>query len=53
MTISQFQVPEQLPNRKVGQGESFLKFKQASDVETFPQDFADYVSSKGEILLAN
>lgn len=49
MTINQSQVQKQLPQRKIRQGESFLKFKQACDVETFPQAFADYVRSKGEI----
>jgi cytochrome P450 len=47
MTISQSQIIE--PNRKIAQGESFLKFKRASNIETFPQAFADYVSSYGEI----
>lgn len=30
-------------------GTSFLDFKKDSDVATFPQDFADYVRSKGEV----
>ncbi len=49
MTVSQSQILEKLPQRKIGQGESFLKFKQACNAENFPQAFADYVSDKGNI----
>ncbi|NER95926.1 MAG: cytochrome P450 [Symploca sp. SIO1B1] len=49
MTINQSEVRQQLPKRKIEQGESFLKFKQACSVEAFPQAFADYLSSKGDI----
>ncbi|MBW4511712.1 MAG: cytochrome P450 [Scytonematopsis contorta HA4267-MV1] len=49
MTINKSQIIEQSPSRKVAQGESFLKFKRASNIETFPQTFAEYVNSYGEI----
>jgi len=49
MTIGQSQILEKLPQRKMGQGESLIKFKQTCNVENFPQAFADYLSNKGNI----